>query len=141
LKAYFSKIRSQLKHTRSQITSNLFASNWKSSYYVNDVMLVGAKVVNNISRLHMRWTCCLKGDELHYKCLCCTPACFTSQKNSVKHSNCLITFDSKKCIRFNDYCLEVLIAKLKDYLSYWFSLWVFSITWRPSSVIIKFFTF
>ena len=36
LKAYFSWIRSQLKHTRSQITSNLYVSNWKSSY---DIML------------------------------------------------------------------------------------------------------
>ena len=35
-KAYFSQIRSQLKSIRSQITSNLYVSNWKSSY---DIML------------------------------------------------------------------------------------------------------
>ena len=37
LKFYFSSIVSNLKRTRSQITSNLYVSNWKSSY---DVMLV-----------------------------------------------------------------------------------------------------
>ena len=40
INAYFSQIRSQLKRIRSQITSNLYVSNWKSSYGVNDVMLV-----------------------------------------------------------------------------------------------------
>jgi hypothetical protein len=37
LKTYFSYIWSKLKRTRSQITSNLYVSNWKSSY---DVILV-----------------------------------------------------------------------------------------------------
>ena len=37
--------------TRSQITSNLYVSNWKSSYDVNDVMLVMFQFVNNISRI------------------------------------------------------------------------------------------
>jgi hypothetical protein len=37
LKTYFSYIWSKLKRTRSQITFNLYVSNWKSSY---DVMLV-----------------------------------------------------------------------------------------------------
>jgi hypothetical protein len=36
LKTYFSYIWSKLKRTRSQITSNLYVSNWKSSYDVND---------------------------------------------------------------------------------------------------------
>ena len=39
-KAYFSQIRSQLKRIRSQIMSNLYVSNWKSSYDLNDVMVV-----------------------------------------------------------------------------------------------------
>ena len=39
-KAYFSQIRSQLKRIRSQIRSNFYVSNWKSSHDVNDVMLV-----------------------------------------------------------------------------------------------------
>jgi len=40
LKTYLSYIVSSLKCTRSQITSNLYVSKWKSSYDVNDVMLV-----------------------------------------------------------------------------------------------------
>jgi hypothetical protein len=40
LKTYFSYIWSKLRRTRSQITYNLYVSNWKSSYDVNDVMLV-----------------------------------------------------------------------------------------------------
>ena len=40
LKTYFSWIWSKLKRTRSQITSYIYVSNWKSSYDSNDVMLV-----------------------------------------------------------------------------------------------------
>ena len=40
LKTYFSYIWSKLKRTWSQITYNLYVSNWKSSHDVNDVMMV-----------------------------------------------------------------------------------------------------
>ena len=51
LKTYFSLIKSQLKRTRSKITSNLYVSNWKSSYDVMTSCWLCVKVVNNISRI------------------------------------------------------------------------------------------
>ena len=52
LKTYFSLIVSNLKRTRSQITSNLYVSNWKSS--MTSCWLC-SKVVNNISLIFFQF--------------------------------------------------------------------------------------